>query len=111
LWAAHRYPYLASGLFATRIVPAPGTGAVAVDSSWRLYVDPDVVAQWSVAEFGSVLVHHTGHLLRDHAGRAIDGGIGEDYADAWASACDAEINDDLGELSLPGTPITPESLG
>ena len=47
LWAAARFPYLASGVFATQVVPAPGSGAVTVDEEWRLHADPDVAAGWS----------------------------------------------------------------
>ncbi|MGI8792201.1 MAG: DUF2201 family putative metallopeptidase, partial [Acidimicrobiales bacterium] len=44
LWAAHQFPYLASALFAMTAVSSPGIGTVAVDGSWRLYVDPEVLA-------------------------------------------------------------------
>jgi predicted metal-dependent peptidase len=103
LWAAHRFPYMASGLFATRMISVPGIKTVAVDESWRMYVDPEVVESWSVSELGSILVHHTGHLLRDHAGRAAALGIGTDQSGHWTSAADAEINDDLIAAGVPAT--------
>ena len=112
LWAALRFPYLASALFASRVVAAPGLGSIAVDRSWRLYVDPELVDEWSAEEVGSVLVHHVGHLLRDHAGRAQNMGIDESSEADWVAAADAEINDDFvdGDLSFPIDPIVPSAL-
>lgn len=113
LWAAHRYPYLASALFASRIISVPGINTVAVDRSWRLYLDPALVDAWSVDQLGSVFVHHTGHLLRDHAGRAETLGVDKDTAKQWTSAADAEINDDLVDEhdTMPMQPVLPQSFG
>ena len=65
---------------------------------------PDLAAQWTPAQLGSVLIHHVCHLLRTHA-RAGPGGRawarrGER---TWVRAADAEINDDLvpAGLELP----------
>ena len=112
LWGAVRFPYLASALFASPVVSAPGIGAIAVDRSWRLYMDPAIVDRWSSEEIASVLVHHVGHLLRDHAGRAQQLGIDESSEPAWVAATDAEINDDLvdADLSFPVDPIMPFAL-
>lgn len=115
LWVATRFPYLSSALFASAVVPSPGLGGdgMAVDDHWRLYIDPDQMATWHVPELGALLVHHTGHLIRDHAGRAETLGITESSADRWAIAADAELNDDLADagLTMPGTPVMPEALG
>lgn len=113
LWGALHFPYLATALFASPVVAAPGLGSIAVDRSWRLYVDPEVVRRWSAEEIGSVLVHHVGHLLRDHAGRADQLGIDDASQNAWAAAADAEINDDLvdSDASFPVDPIVPSALG
>jgi len=46
LWAAARFPYLATGIFATQVTAAPGSSSVAVDEQWRLRADPDLAAQW-----------------------------------------------------------------
>lgn len=113
LWATHAYPYLASALFAMRVVAADGIGTVAVDRSWRLYVDPALVRARSPQSLGVLLVHHCGHLLRDHGGRAHDAGVDDSSAPRWTAACDAEINDDLeaaGHRLEPGD-ITPRRLG
>jgi predicted metal-dependent peptidase len=112
LWAAMQFPYLASAVFASPVVAAPGLGSIAVDRSWRLYMDPDLVGRWSAEEIGSVLVHHAGHLLRDHAARAQQLGIDESTELAWVAAADAEINDDLvdADVSFPVDPIVPTAL-
>ncbi len=115
LWAAHRFPYLASALFAATVVEREGVGGdgIAVDVRWRLYVDPVKAKEWTVSELGALLVHHTGHLVRDHAGRAETLGITASTAVPWCVAADAELNDDLADvgLAIPGQAILPEHLG
>ena len=112
LWAAHRYPYLASALFASPIVEADGSGAVTVDERWRIRADPEVVAGWDVGQLGSQLVHHCSHLLRDHAARARALAVGDERRLAWVDAADAEINDDLpADMLPPGPVVLPETLG
>ena len=64
LWAAMKYPYLASALFAAEMAVDERVPGVAADEHWRLYLHPRVVEEWSAAELGSELVHHAGHLLR-----------------------------------------------
>ncbi len=113
LWAAAHYPYLASGIFGARVVPAPGIGTVAVDPGWRLWADPELAARWTAAELGSVLVHHVCHLLREHAPRAGLAGVRAQESGTWIRSADAEINDDLvpAGLQLPGDPVLPQHLG
>jgi predicted metal-dependent peptidase len=113
LWAAARFPYLASGIFGARVVAAPGIGTVAVDPGWRLWADPELTANWTAAELGSVLVHHVCHLLREHGPRAGVAGVRPDEARTWIRSADAEINDDLvpAGLTLPGDPVLPQHLG
>jgi predicted metal-dependent peptidase len=113
LWAAARFPYLASAIFGAQVVAAPGTGTVSVDQGWRLWADPEVAAGWTPAELGSVLVHHVCHLLREHADRAGPAGVQESTAGYWVRCADAEINDDLvpAGLELPGQPVLPRHLG
>jgi predicted metal-dependent peptidase len=113
LWAAARFPYLASGIFGARVVAAPGIGTVAVDPGWRLWADPELTANWTAAELGSVLVHHVCHLLREHGPRAGIAGVRPDEARIWIRSADAEINDDLvpAGLTLPGDPVLPQHLG
>jgi predicted metal-dependent peptidase len=113
LWAADRYPYFATGLFALVPVATPGLGTFAVDTRWRLYVDPDVVTRWKVPQLAAVLIHELSHLLRDHEQRALEAGVGHTQYQDWNMAADAEINDDLiaAGLDLPEDPVTPSALG
>jgi predicted metal-dependent peptidase len=113
LWATDRFPYLATGLFGAEVIPAPGSGTVSVDESWRMRADPELVADWSAAQLGSVLVHHVCHLLRAHGERARGLGIGPSDTLNWVRAADAEINDDLipAGLDLPGRPVLPRDFG
>ena len=113
MWAVARQPYLAAALFASPVVAAPGLGGAAVDQEWRLYLDPAAVREWPVDVLGSVLIHHAGHLLRDHAARARRAGVSPASGSQWALAADAEINDDLigTGLHLPDNPVLPQAMG
>ena len=112
LWAATRFPYLATGLFGAQVIADRGSGAVSVDEGWRLRADPELTAAWTPAQLGSVLVHHVCHLVRVHGERAQATGVGPDEARTWIRAADAEINDDLvpAGLELPGRPVLPRDL-
>jgi predicted metal-dependent peptidase len=114
VWATARMPYLASALFASSARAEPRSGTIGVDSSWQLHADPAVVEALSVEELGRLLVHLSGHLIRDHAGRAQRLGVAEDNARArWNRAADAEINDDLlaDGCQPESTPDLPSALG
>jgi predicted metal-dependent peptidase len=113
LWAATRFPYLASGVFGAQVIAEPDSGTVRVDEGWRMRADPGLTAGWTAAQLGSVLIHHVCHLLRTHAERAQAAGVGPDEARTWIRAADAEINDDLvpAGLELPGRPVLPHHLG
>lgn len=122
LWSATRFPYLASALFACKVVPARGLQGVATDEWWRLYVGAEVVDRLDVEALGTVLVHHVGHLLRDHAARARQLGLGPGTArldgerkvfKKWVLAADIEINDDLVDsgLRLAADAVLPEQVG
>ena len=120
LWAATRFPYLATGVFGAQVIADPGSGTVSVDENWRMRADPELVAGWTPAQLGSVLVHHVCHLLRVHGERAQASGVGSGVdrdrardARDWIRAADAEINDDLvpAGLDLPGSPVLPRDLG
>jgi predicted metal-dependent peptidase len=113
VWAATRFPYLATGLFGTQVVAENGIGTVAVDEGWRLHADPELTARWTAAQLGSVLVHHLCHLVRAHAERADPAEVGDDEVELWVRCADAEINDDLvpAGLELPGSPVLPAHLG
>ena len=112
LWAATKFPYLATGVFGAQVIAERGSGAVSVDESWRMHADPELAAAWTPAQLGSVLVHHVCHLLRTHGERAQAAGVRADEARTWVRAADAEINDDLvaAGLDLPGRPVLPRDL-
>ena len=112
LWAATRFPYLATGVFGAQVIAEPDSGTVSVDERWRMRADPGLTAGWTPAQLGSVLVHHVCHLLRTHGERAQGVGVRPDEADDWIRAADAEINDDLvpAGLDLPGRPVLPRDL-
>jgi predicted metal-dependent peptidase len=113
IWAAARFPYLASGIFGAQVTAVPGLESVAIDERWQLSADPELVAGWSPAQFGSVLVHHVCHILRHHSERALAAAVTKDDSRQWLSAADAEINDDLipAGLELPGNPVLPRHFG
>jgi predicted metal-dependent peptidase len=113
LWAAARFPYLASGIFGAQVTAAPGLGSVTIDERWQLRADPELVAGWTAGQFGSVLVHHVCHVLRHHSERAVDSAVTPDDSRMWLNAADAEINDDLvpAGLELPGNPVLPRDFG
>ncbi len=112
LWAATKFPYLATGVFGAQVVAERGSGAVSVDENWRMHADPELTAAWTPAQLGSILVHHVCHLLRTHGERAQAAGVRPDEARTWVRAADAEINDDLvpAGLDLPGRPVLPRDL-
>ena len=112
LWAATKFPYLATGVFGAQVIAERGSGAVSVDENWRMHADPELTSGWTPAQLGSVLVHHVCHLLRTHGERAQATGVRPDEARTWVRAADAEINDDLvpAGLDLPGRPVLPRDL-
>jgi predicted metal-dependent peptidase len=113
LWAATRFPYLASGVFGMTVIADPGSSTVSVDDDWRIHIDPDLTVWWTPSQVGSVMVHLVCHVLRTHGERAHAIGVGPDDATRWIRAADAEINDDLvpAGLDLPRTPLLPRDLG
>lgn len=111
-----RMPYLAAAAFALKPVAVPGLGTFACDKFWRVYLDPDLLVgrgSWSFDDVVTGVAHEIGHLLRDHAGRAVDAGVLASEADAWNRAGDAPINDDLrdGGFVLLASDVTARSLG
>jgi predicted metal-dependent peptidase len=88
-----------------------GMGTMGTDVHWRLYVDPQVLDNWTTAEVGSVLIHEAHHLIRSHAERAIEIGVGPPERLRFNVAADFEINDDLRELSLPEGGLDPQNYG
>ncbi|MFD3678730.1 VWA-like domain-containing protein [Streptomyces sp. NPDC058613] len=118
LQAARARPYLATALFALRLVEARRVPTMAVDRYWRCYVSPAFVARTPVEELAAVWVHEVSHLLRDHHGRsdrvARERGLtGPGERLRMNIAADCEINDDaFGDgLVRPEGAVGPEFLG
>jgi len=96
LWASAQLPYLASAVFACEISADPGLGTISVDRGWRLHSDPAIVEVLEVDELGRLILHLCGHLIRDHATRAVRLGVAQERQRArWNRCADAELNDDL----------------
>ncbi|WP_067722447.1 vWA domain-containing protein [Nocardia yamanashiensis] len=100
LYAVRVRPYLATALFALRIVESHRVPTMGVDRYWRCYVSPAFVDRMPVEELAGVLVHEVAHLLREHHAR------GERFAREHELtgpaealrrniAADFEINDDI----------------
>ena len=115
LAAAEQMPYFAHALFAMQPVAAPGLDTFAVDRNWRLYMDPALLTgpgAWPAATTAAVVLHESGHLIRDHDGRT--GSLPAPvHPLGWNLATDAEINDDLiaAGTPLPEGAVTPGTLG
>ena len=113
LRAAEAQPFLAMALYALTPVADASRPTFAVDERWRLYVNPQKLREWSIAQLAGVLLHEVGHVLRDHAGRARTIGVSDERSrHLWNVAADAEINDDLiaARIKLPPKPVTPRRL-
>ncbi|GGY57618.1 vWA domain-containing protein [Streptomyces omiyaensis] len=117
LYAVRVRPYLATALFALRVVPTRSVPTMGVDRHWRMYVSPAFVDRTPMRELAGVWVHEVAHLLRDHHGRgdrlARDlGRDGEAERLRVNIAGDFEINDDVyGDgLPRPAGALRPEML-
>ncbi|MEU0542795.1 VWA-like domain-containing protein [Nocardia sp. NPDC005978] len=117
LLAVRARPYLATALFAMRLVESSRTPTMAVDRYWRCYISPVFVDRNPVEELASVLVHEVSHLLRDHHGRsdrfaALHNLTGPAERLRMNIAADAEINDDaFGDgLIQPEGAVLPATL-
>lgn len=118
LQAARARPYLATALFALRVLPSRSVPTMAVDRYWRCYVSPTFVDRTPVEELAGVWVHEVSHLLRDHHGRgdrvARERGLtGPGDRLRMNIAADFEVNDDVyGDgLLRPEGAVEPGMLG
>jgi hypothetical protein len=109
--AAHQRSYFAPALFNLVPVETDLIGSMAVDSQWRLYYNRAWLANHTVEENASLLIHEVSHLLRDHEARRNAAGLTDHRR--WNTAGDCEINDDLEAegLPLPGDPPLPGKYG
>lgn len=136
VWAAGRLaatqaaPYLSTALLALHPVvlqleaegvpDVPALRAFPVDTRWRVHLDAETLAVTPPHVLAFWLVHHVGHLLREHAGRAV-AVSGEAPAGVlrertlqqrrWGLAADCEVNDDVPRALRPGAEVTADDLG
>ena len=111
LMVVNERPYFAHALWAVREIEKPGFGTLGVTKDWKLYVDPNVVDQWTTRQIASVLLHEIYHLLREHHDRAP---ANQEEFPTWMIAADLEINDDLERekgVELPGNYLHPKKFG
>lgn len=118
LLAVRARPYLATALYALRVVESRHVPTMGVDRYWRCYVSPGFVASTPIEDLASVLVHEVSHLLRDHHGRSDRFAREHDLTGPAERlrmniAADAEINDDaFGDgLVQPEGAVLPATLG
>jgi predicted metal-dependent peptidase len=101
-------PYYCRALAALTPHIVDGMGTVAVDSSWRLYVDIAWLMSLPLEQRAAVVSQHEiEHLLRDHSSRAKT--LHAEPA-RWNIAADAEINDDADHGSLPAFAVSPKTI-
>lgn len=113
LSAAHRFPYLASALFASRVRPEPDSGTIAIDRAWTVHADPEQVDRLDPPDLGRLFVHLVSHAVRDHAERADAFRVTDVERSWWVRCADAEINDDLAAVDClpPVAADRPADLG
>jgi predicted metal-dependent peptidase len=107
LKAAEALPYFAGGV--NDLVPheMPGRGSISVTAGGVLCYDPEVLAQWTALEAGTVLIHEYCHVFSRHMQRfeeLLRRGVAQECKedrDLWNQAADCEINDNLEEAGLP----------
>lgn len=136
VWAAGRVaatqaaPYLSTALLALQpvVVDLDADGVVdpstlrafPVDRDWRIHLDAETLAVTPPGVVAFWLVHHVGHLLREHAERCV-AASGEPSPAVlrertpgqrrWAVAADCEVNDDVPVELRPGAEVTADDLG
>lgn len=95
------WPALASAVWALRPAQPVANllllcgGAVATDTRWRVYYDPEAIASFTVGQAATALVHEAWHCLRLHGPRANALHVEPRWLAALAAALDAEINGDM----------------
>lgn len=94
-------PYLSLAVYALVTVSCDEVESISADEHWRLYVNPRWLDQATVRTVAAEIAHAALHLLMDHAGRARSMQVGSREADAWRTAADTGVADQLARMSLP----------
>lgn len=110
--AVKRMPYLASALYAMKMIATPRVPTMAVDEKWRVYWNPAWVSQFPVATLAGIWLHEVSHLLREHPTRFV--ALNQPYLRGvlWNIAGDATINHALTRerITLPDNGVTLEDV-
>lgn len=107
-----RLPYLSHALFSMPTVVTDRVEVLTTDEHWRLYANPDAVAELPVPQLAQRLAHLVWHLLFDHATRARVMDVGPRTLGDWETATHAVIAETLEasgmrEHALPPPPTVP----
>lgn len=70
-------------------------GAIATDTCWRVYYDPEAIAPFTTGQLAAALVHEAWHCLRRHGRRAAVLAVEPRWRAALAAALDCEVNGDM----------------
>jgi len=105
--AVRKAPYFAHALFRTPIITTPAVPVAAMDMHGRMYINPQVVKEWTPDHIATILVHEMFHFLNEHFDRK-----GARDQKRWNIATDMEIANMLRTLDFrldtPIPHITPE---
>ena len=105
--AVRKAPYFAHALFRTPVITTPAVPVAAMDMHGRMYINPQVVQEWTPNHIATILVHEMFHLLNEHFDRK-----GARDQKRWNIATDMEIANILRtmdfRLDTPTGHITPE---
>jgi predicted metal-dependent peptidase len=110
-------PYLRVPVMRLRLVEETSgkLPTAAVDSSWRMYYNPEFMVQGDIETTAAIVEHEIWHLLRRHPERAKARFVNQRTARLWNFAADAEIHNDpalLARIKKTGIdPVTAASLG
>jgi hypothetical protein len=103
LRACKLWPYGSHAILSLVPLSKAGLGTLAVDQHWRLYYDPQALADKPVDESAGVILHEVSHLLLKHhrrAERVVPHDATQAEWDRWNTATDYAINSMLREQGI-----------
>jgi predicted metal-dependent peptidase len=111
--ASRSVPYLARGLWACSYVESSDVETFAIDSKWRVLVNPTFAVKCAAdGSLPAALVHEALHQILRHGPRAKT--IGADDHPRWNCSGDCEINariDEVKVLKLPSCGVRAATFG